>query len=77
MQIQIPHLEFDEFLRIFSQNSDQQYSFLLGAGCSISSGIPSASRCIWDWKKNIYQTNNTQLRYVSIDSETDRKEIQR
>ena len=34
--------EFDAFLRSFEQNVDQQYSFLSGAGCSISSGVPSA-----------------------------------
>lgn len=76
MDIDAFKLEYDEFLRIFKQNIDQQFSFLLGAGCSISSGIPSASRCIWEWKKSIYETN-TKLHFVSIDSDNDKREIQR
>ena len=76
MDIDAFKLEYDEFLRIFKQNIDQQFSFLLGAGCSISSGIPSASRRIWEWKKSIYETN-TKLHFVSIDSDNDKREIQR
>lgn len=71
------NLEFDAFLRSFGQNIDQQYSFLLGAGCSISSGVPSASTCIWDWKKRIYETNNPRIRHISIESDNDKMEIQR
>ncbi len=35
---------------------------LLGAGASISSGMPSAQRCIWEWKQDIFVTNNPTLR---------------
>jgi hypothetical protein len=35
---------------------------LLGAGASISSGMPSADRCIWEWKQDIFATNNPTLR---------------
>ena len=31
---------------------------LLGAGASIESGIPSAADCIWDWKREIYLSQN-------------------
>lgn len=31
---------------------------LLGAGASIESGIPSAADCIWEWKREIYLSNN-------------------
>ena len=41
-------LQFDEFLRSVAQNSNARYSFLLGAGASVESGIPSAQECIWD-----------------------------
>ena len=51
-------LSFDEFLRSFKQNKDTTCAFLLGAGASISSGIQSASDCIWEWKKEIYTTSN-------------------
>ncbi|GGX22931.1 SIR2 family protein [Aquimarina muelleri] len=51
-------LEFDEFLRSVSISKNNTYSLLLGAGSSISSGIPSANDCIWDWKGTIYKSNN-------------------
>ena len=51
-------LKLDEFLRAVNISKNDTYSLLLGAGCSISSDIPSAEDCIWEWKKNIYQTNN-------------------
>lgn len=51
-------LEYDAFLRSFGLSKNGKYAFLLGAGCSISSGLPSAQQCIWDWKKAIYVTRN-------------------
>lgn len=52
-------LHYDEFLRSIFISRNDTYAFLLGAGCSISSGIPSANDCIWDWKGTIYKSNNT------------------
>ncbi|MEQ8624380.1 MAG: SIR2 family protein [Vicingaceae bacterium] len=52
-------LEFDEFLRSVAISKNDTYSLLLGAGASVSSGIPSAIDCIWDWKGTIYKTNNS------------------
>lgn len=51
-------LQFDEFLRSITISKNDTYTILLGAGCSISSGIPSAYDCIWDWKGAIYKSNN-------------------
>jgi len=51
-------LKFDEFLRAVAISKNDTYALLLGAGCSISSNIPSAEDCIWEWKKTIYQSNN-------------------
>jgi len=51
-------LQFDEFLRSVVISKNDNYALLLGAGCSISSGIPSAYDCIWDWKSIIYKSNN-------------------
>lgn len=51
-------LDFDKFKRSLIISKNDKYAFLLGAGCSISSGIQSASDCIWEWKKMIYETNN-------------------
>jgi SIR2-like domain len=54
----INQLKFDEFLRSVSISNYNTFSLLLGAGCSISSDIQSASDCIWEWKKIIYKSNN-------------------
>ena len=51
-------LQLDEFLRSIKQNIDTPHSLLLGAGASIESGIPSATDCIWDWKREIYLSKN-------------------
>lgn len=51
-------LQLDEFLRSLKQNIDTPHSLLLGAGASIESGIQSATDCIWDWKKEIYLSQN-------------------
>jgi hypothetical protein len=52
-------LQFDEFLRSVAISKNDTYALLLGAGSSISSGIPSANDCIWDWKGTIYKSNNS------------------
>jgi len=53
-------------------------SFLLGAGASISSGIPSGGQMVWDFKRSLYctakniRTNN----YPDMSKESVQKEIQ-
>lgn len=54
-------LPFDAFVRSFKQNKNVANSFLIGAGASISSGIQSASDCIWEWKKDIYCSNKSDV----------------
>lgn len=51
-------LTFDEFIRSLKQNKDTTHSIFLGAGASVESGIQSASDCIWDWKRDIYISQN-------------------
>lgn len=51
-------LTFDEFLRSVKQNKDITHSLFLGAGASVESGIQTASDCIWDWKRDIYLSQN-------------------
>lgn len=70
-------LSFPSFLRAFTQLKNQSFGFLFGAGCSVSSGVPAAWRCIWDWKKFLYISNNSSNIRISVDSESDRREIQR
>jgi len=72
-------LPYDAFLRTVRENTDIAHTFLLGAGASVNSGIPSASDCIWEWKKNIFISNNPNLanQYKEFKSETVQKSIQR
>jgi hypothetical protein len=52
----------DAFVRSLAVNRGRPVCLLLGAGASISSGMPSAQRCIWEWKQDIFVTNNPTLR---------------
>lgn len=65
-------LKFDEFIRSLKQNKDTTHSLLLGAGASVESGIPSASDCIWDWKHEIFTSQNPtsadSFRNVKVDN---------
>jgi hypothetical protein len=55
-------LSLDAFIRSLAVNRGRPVCFLLGAGASMSSGMPSAQRCIWEWKQDIFVTNNPTLR---------------
>jgi len=52
------YLDFDAFVRSVKQNRDIPHGVLLGAGASITSGIQSANDCVWEWKKDIYTSQN-------------------
>jgi hypothetical protein len=62
MNSQPSQLELDALIRSLAVNRGKAVSLLLGAGASISSGMPSAERCIWEWKQDIFATNNPALR---------------
>ena len=57
-EIETRKLSFDEFQRAIQISKNDTFSLLLGAGCSITSDIPSAEDCIWEWKRDIYKTSN-------------------
>ncbi len=59
---QSDQLQLDALIRSLAVNRGKPISLLLGAGASISSGMPSAERCIWEWKQDIFATNNPALR---------------
>ena len=61
-QIQESTLSIDAFVRCIAINRGRPMCMFLGAGASISSGMPSAQRCIWEWKQDIFATNNPTLR---------------
>jgi hypothetical protein len=65
-------LDLDAFVRAVAVNRDTPHALLLGAGASITSGVPSASACTWDWKRQIFLTKNpgleSQFREFSLPS---------
>lgn len=55
-------LSVDALVRSLAVSSARPVCYLLGAGASITSGVPSAERCLWEWKQDIFVTNNPTLR---------------
>ena len=55
------------------------HALFLGAGASVSSGIPSAQNCIWEWKRQIFITNNPGLedQFSEISLDGVRRRIQK
>jgi NAD-dependent SIR2 family protein deacetylase len=54
-------LALDAFVRSIGVRRSSPHALFLGAGASISSGIPSAQACIWEWKRHLFLTNNPGL----------------
>ena len=54
----MPKFELDTFVRSIGVNRGSPHALFLGAGASMSSGVPSAKSCIWQWKRSIFCTNN-------------------
>ena len=54
-------LSLDAFVRSIGIRRTAPLSVLVGAGASISSGLPSAQTCVWEWKRSIFVTNNPGL----------------
>ena len=72
-------LQMDEFLRSLKQNIGTPHALLLGAGASVESGVPSAADCIWEWKKEIYLSQNPGMigTYDNAKQDNVRRVIQR
>ena len=72
----IPTFEIDTFVRSVGVNRGSPHAIFLGAGASMSSGVPSAESCIWQWKKSIFCTNNPgleeQVSEISLEAVQDR-----
>lgn len=54
-------LALDAFVRSVRVNANVRHAFFLGAGASVSSGVPSADACVWEWKREIFLSNNPGL----------------
>jgi NAD-dependent SIR2 family protein deacetylase len=72
-------LELDAFIRKIGINKTTKHSVFLGAGASISSGIPSAESCIWEWKRSIFLSKNPGLehQFSELTLESVRQKIQK
>ncbi len=57
-----PLLTIDGFARSIGVNKDSPHALVLGAGASLTSGVPTASSCVNEWKRSIFVTNNPALR---------------
>ena len=54
-------LTLDAFVRAIGIRKNTPHAMFLGAGASITSGVPSAGLCVWEWKRDIFLTNNPGL----------------
>jgi hypothetical protein len=72
-------LGLDAFIRSVGINRATQHALLLGAGASISSAVPSAESCIWEWKRAIFLTRNPGLeaQFAELSLPAVRAKIQR
>jgi NAD-dependent SIR2 family protein deacetylase len=72
-------LGLDAFVRSIGVNKATPHALFLGAGASITSGVPSAAGCISEWKRSIFLTNNPGLeaQFAELSLPATRKKIQR
>jgi hypothetical protein len=70
-------LSLDAFIRSIGVQRSPVALFL-GAGASTTSGVPSAEMCIWEWKRQIFLTNNPGLedQFAELSLEGVRRKIQ-
>ena len=54
-------LSVDALVRSVAVNKATPHALFIGAGASITSGVPSAENCVWEWKHSIFLTNNPGL----------------
>lgn len=54
-------LSLDALVRSIGVRKTSALAMFLGAGASTTSGVPSAQMCIWEWKRQIFLTNNPGL----------------
>lgn len=55
-------LELDALVRSIEVNKGSPHALFLGAGASLTSGVASASNCVLQWKRNIFESNNPELK---------------
>ena len=72
-------LSHDAFVRSVGVRRSTPHALFLGAGASVSSGIPSAEACIWEWKRSVFLTNNPGLedQFAELSLPSVKRRIQR
>lgn len=72
-------LPLDAFIRSVEIRKAKSHSLFIGAGASISSGLPSADTCIWEWKRDLFLTSNPGIeeQFSELSLPTVRNRIQR
>jgi hypothetical protein len=70
-------IEYLEFLNFFPQRAPRMM-WLLGAGASVTSGLPTAGTLIWDFKRQIYCNANRvpPSRFPDLENPAFRTEVQ-
>lgn len=71
--------DINAFIRSVGINKASPHALMIGAGASISSGVPSAASCIWEWKRSIFLTANAGLeaQFAELSLPAVRAKIQR
>lgn len=71
-------LSLDALVRSIGVRRSSPFAMFLGAGASTTSGVPSAQMCIWEWKRQIFLTNNPGLedQFTELSLEGVRRKIQ-
>ncbi len=65
-------LSVDALTRAVKVEKTVPHAFFLGAGASITSGVKSAYECIWDWKREIYLSHNSEVKHLMDDLSSDK-----
>ena len=71
-------LSLDALVRSIGVRRSTPIALFLGAGASVTSDVPSAQMCIWEWKRLIFVTNNPGLenQFAELSLEGVRRRIQ-
>lgn len=71
-------IDISTFVNSFKIKPNKSMSFLLGAGASVSSNIPSGGQMVWDFKRSLYcAARNVRTNvYGDLSKESVQKEIQ-
>lgn len=71
-------IDKNEFLRSFSVRPAKSFGIFVGAGCSVTSGVPSAQSLIWEFKKVLYCEHHKikPEKFKDLESVSNRQKIQ-